>query len=306
MDELVTLFALDRIQCLHESRTRKIHSLLRPEDQQTPHAPTAEQNGLDYAVAHHFLEGAEAAARAGDHGTFAWYRESVVADRTEWYTTTTVGPRIILSPNLSSLPRSVISETPYVLLGRDTRAAPAILRGLSAMAFVTAAETGFAALLASHAAVVCLLRHKEIGNTLDSWTISRLPGTIFTDHVDEPVVLARDLIHEAGHNWFNDALAACGVKISADVEFFSPWKKTTRPAFGFLHSCWAFPLTMLYSARVLDRASGPVRTFLTAYLTQQRELLAVTTDDYVRALGLISDHDLQHRLDTVYRAARAL
>lgn len=306
VDELGTVFTLDRIQRLRESRTRKIYSLLQPEDHQMPRVPAAEQNGLGYAVAHHFLEGAEAAARAGDQDTFAWYRASVTADRTEWYTTTTAGPRIILSPDLSSLPRSAISETPYVLLGPGTTAAPAMVRDLSAIAFATAAETGFAALLTDHAAVVCLLRHKQLGDTLDSWTISRLPGTIFTDHVNEPAVLARDLIHEAGHNWLNDALAACSVKIPADAAFFSPWKKTTRPAFGFLHACWAFPLTMLYSARMLERVSGPVRIFLTAYLAQQCELLAATTDDHARALGLISDDALQHRLDTVHRAARDL
>ncbi|MGH3868835.1 MAG: aKG-HExxH-type peptide beta-hydroxylase [Pseudonocardiaceae bacterium] len=307
MDELATVFTLDRIQRLHESRTHKIYSLLRPNDHQIPRVPTAEQSGLGYAVAHHFLEGAEAAAREGDQDTFTWYPANVVADRTEWYTATAVGQRIILSPDLPSLPSSVISETPYVLLGPDTTPAPAELRDRSAVAFATAADMGFAALVAGHATVVCLLRHRKRGDTLNSWTISRLPGTIFTDHVGEPAILARDLIHEAGHNWLNDALASGGVKISTnDAEFFSPWKNTVRPAFGFLHACWAFPLTMIYSARVLDRVSVSVRTFLTGYLAQQRELLAVTTDDHARALALIHDDDVRHRLDTVHRAARDL
>ncbi len=306
MDELATMFTLDRIQRLHESRTRKIYALLRADDHRMLRMPEAEQNGLGYAVAHHFLEGAEASARACDQDAFSWYRTSVAADHTAWYTTTTVGPRIILSPDLSSLPRSEISETPYILLGPNTTAPAVELRDLTTVAFATAAKTGFAALVAGHAAVVCLLRHKQFGDTLNSWTISRLPGTIFTDHIDDPAVLARDIIHEAGHNWLNDALAACDVKISTDAEFFSPWKKTTRPAFGFLHACWAFPLTMLYSARSLDRVSGAVRTFLTAYLAQQRELLTTTTDDHARALTLISNDDLRHRLYSVHRAARDL
>jgi HEXXH motif-containing protein len=307
VDELATVFTLDRIERLHESRTHKIYSLLRPNDHQISRVLTAEQNGLGYAVAHHFLEGAEAAARAGDQDTFIWYRATVAADCVEWYTITTAGQRIILSPDLSGLPRSMISETPYVLLGPDTTVASSELRFLSAVAFATAADTGFAALVAGHAAVVCLLRHRQLGEILNSWTISRLPGTIFVDHVGEPAVLARDLIHEAGHNWLNDALAACDIKISTDAaEFFSPWKNTVRPAFGFLHACWAFPLTMLYSAQVLDRVCVPVRTFLTAYLAQQRELLAVTTDDHTRALALISDDDVRHRLDTIHRAARDL
>lgn len=306
MDELATVFALDRIQRLHESRTRTIFSLLQPGNHQTLQALAAEQSGLAYAVAHHLLEGAETAARFGEQDTFFWYRATVSADHAEWCTMTASGPRIILSPDLSTLPRSAISETPYVLLGPDTAPAPSGLCDLGDTAFATAAEAGFGALVTGHAAVVCLLRHKHLGDTLDSWTISRLPGTIFTDHVHDPTVLARDLIHEAGHNWLNDALPACGVKIPADAEFFSPWKKTTRPAFGFLHACWAFPLTMLYTARVLDRVSGPVRAFLAAYLAQQRELLATTTDDHTRALDLIGDGDLRHRLCTAHRAARDL
>lgn len=306
MDELANVLTLDRIRHLHKSRTRKICSLLQPDDHPVSCVPAAQTAGLGYAVAHHFLEGAEAAARAGNRDRFAWYRAAVTADLAEWCTTTMAGLRIILAPALSKLARSLISETPYVLLGPDTASAPAELQELSVSAFAAAAEMGFAALLTDHAAVVCLLRHKQLGDTLDSWTISRLPGTVFVDHVGEPAVLARDLIHEAGHNWLNDALVACEVKIHGNVEFFSPWKRTTRPAFGFLHACWAFPLTMLYSARVLDHVCGQVRAFLVAYLTQQRELLAVTAEDHARVLDLVSDDELRHRLDTIHRAARDL
>ena len=38
----------------------------------------------------------------------------------------------------------------------------------------------------------------------DSWTISRLSGIVFTDHIADPLILARDLIHEAGHVWLKD------------------------------------------------------------------------------------------------------
>jgi HEXXH motif-containing protein len=170
----------------------------------------------------------------------------------------------------------------------------------------TAVDAHFGTLLVGHAAIVCLLRCKKLGATLDSWTISRLPGTIFTDHTGEAAILARDLIHEAGHNWLNDALAALEIKLDPEKSFFSPWKHTNRPAFGFLHACWAFPLTMIFAASVLDRLTERVREYLSVYLRQQVEALASTAEDHARALALIPDTDLRDRLQTVYRAALAL
>ncbi|MFJ8982748.1 hypothetical protein [Streptomyces sp. NPDC102282] len=106
-------------------------------------------------------------------------------------------------------------------------AAPPDLQKLTAAAYTTGSEAGFAEPLANYAVVTCLLRYKPLGDTLVSWTITHLPGTVFSDYTNEPAVFARDLIHEAGHNWLY------------------PWRKTKRPAFGFLHACWSFedPLT---------------------------------------------------------------
>ncbi|MEV4560894.1 HEXXH motif-containing putative peptide modification protein [Kitasatospora sp. NPDC049285] len=295
-------FDFPPIKRLHRSRIAKIHSVTHP----TAPPPPIGDAAIDYALAHHVLEGAEAAARANDPDRFDWYSVNPDAGATDKLTPTAVGPRVILSPDLADLPRSPISETPYYVLRPDTAQAPLKLRSLAASAYSTAAGNGFADLLAAHAFVLCLLRNKQLGDTLDSWTISRLPGTVFLDHVGDPVVLARDLIHEAGHNWLNDALAATSCKISDNEHFYSPWKQTTRPAFGFLHACWAFPLTMIYTARVLHRTSGDLHRFLTAYLDQQRDLLAGTTDDYARALQLITNDGLRARLQAVHHQALSL
>ncbi len=306
MNEPTAVFALAPIQRLQRSRARQIHTLLQPDAAQSGTARVGGQAGLEYAVAHHLLEGAEVAARAYDQDTFAWYTRTSAAGPTGLHTPTTVGLRIILAPDLIDLSRSKISETPYVLISPATTSAPQELCELAASAFSVAAEAGFGTLLAGHAAIVVVLRRKQLGDTLDSWTITRLPGTVFADHVDEPAVLARDLVHEAGHNWLNDGLAACGVKISDEMRFFSPWKRTIRSAFGFLHACWAFPLTMIFTARVLDELSDPVRAFMTAYLVQQRDLLAATDGDHARALALLPDDDLRQRLHHVHQTARDL
>ncbi|MFJ9239713.1 aKG-HExxH-type peptide beta-hydroxylase [Streptomyces anulatus] len=290
-------FALDPIQDLHRDRTTRIHNILRAD--RAPDQSVA----AGYCLAHHALEGAETAARAGDAATFDWYRTHPDADATALTTPTAVGPRVVVAPGPDGLLRSPLSDTSYYLLGPDTAAAPPAERELAVTAYAIGAQAGFAGLLADHAVVACLLRRRNLGDTLISWTISRLPGTVFADYVSDSAVLARDLIHEAGHNWLNDALTATGCKISEETAFYSPWRKTTRPAFGFLHACWAFPLTMIYTARVLPDTYGRAHKFLAAYLGQQRGLLAATAEDHTRALALITDPALRQRLHAVHKEA---
>ncbi|MFZ4268984.1 aKG-HExxH-type peptide beta-hydroxylase [Streptomyces arboris] len=290
-------FALAPIQDLHQDRTSRIHTVLKAGS-----AP-ARSTATVYCLAHHALEGAETAARAGDTASFDWYRAHPDANATALTTPTVVGPRIVVTPGPDGMLRSPLSETPYYLLGPDTVAAAGEQQELAAVAYAMGAQAGFVDLLADHAVVACLLRRKNLGDTLISWSITRLPGTVFCDHVGNPAVLGRDLIHEAGHNWFNDALTATACKISEETEFHSPWRKTSRPAFGVFHACWAFPLTMIYTARILPDTDGPAHDFLTAYLEQQRGLLATTAADHTRALTLVTDPTLRARLRTVHAEA---
>ncbi|MDH6223668.1 HEXXH motif-containing putative peptide modification protein [Streptomyces sp. MJP52] len=307
MTTLATDLTFEPIRAMQRDRTRRIHSILKP--------ITAEPRGthsqgdfspLDYCVSHHVLEGAEDAARAGNKATLDWYGTHPDANAAAASTPTEVGPRLVVAPDVNRLPRSTISETPYYVLGPDTTPAAVPLQDLAAAAYAVGSRHGFGQLLGDHAAALCLLRGKRLGDTLDSWTISRLPGTIYCDHVNDPVVLARDLIHEAGHNWLNDALAAGHCKIGDTASFYSPWKGTHRPAFGFLHACLAFPLTMIYTARVLTKTDGAVHRFLAAYLDQQRLLLAETTGDHQEAVALVREPSLRGLLRSVHREALSL
>lgn len=63
---------------------------------------------------------------------------------------------------------------------------------------------------------------------------------------------------------------------------------------------------MIYAARVLPETSGDLYRFLTAYLDQQRGLLATTAADHDRALALINDPALRERLRSVHREALSL
>ncbi|MFG2800560.1 aKG-HExxH-type peptide beta-hydroxylase [Streptomyces pseudovenezuelae] len=306
MDAPATALSFAPIQAQHRDRTRRIRTVLKSASQHQASTPDSAESAADYCLAHHVLEGAEAAARARDTATFDWYGAHPDTNASALSTPTVIGPRIVVATDPGRMPRSAISETPYYVLGPDTIPASPDLRELAAAAYAVGARHGFAGLLAGHAVVLCLLHRKKLGDTLDSWTITRLPGTIYCDHVDEPVVLARDLIHEAGHNWLNDALAATACKISEEATFYSPWKRTMRPAFGFLHACFAFPLTMIYTARVLPSTSGDLHRFLSTYLDQQRGLLAGTVDDHAHALDLIADPGLRRHLNTVHHEAISL
>jgi hypothetical protein len=295
-------FTLAQIQRLHTERTDTIRSLTYPGRE----IPSLGSPAVTYSLAHHVLEGMESAARSRQTSAFEWYLAHPDAGATDKFSPTAVGPRLILSPDLEHLPRSPISETPYYVIGPDTTKAALGLRSITATACAAADSTGFGDLIAAHAVVICLLRTKTLGETLDSWTISRLPGTVHLDHTGDPLVLGRDLIHEAAHNWLNDALAATDCKISDEETFHSPWKESRRPAFGFLHACWAFPLTMLYTARILDLTRNDLRRYLTAYLDKQRRLLADTAEDHQRAINLITDPELSERLRSVHGQALSL
>lgn len=231
MDALTTTFAFTPIQALHRNRTRRIHATIQPQsaDQHPAGTTTTPHAATGYCLAHHVLEGAETAARSNDTATFGWYTAHLDANGPALATPTDVGPRIVVAPGPDRLPRSGISETPYYVLGPDAAPAPSELREMATSAYALAANTGFGDLLAAHAVMICLLRRRKLGDTLGSWTITRLPGTIFCDHTGDPVVLARDLIHEAGHNWLNDALTATSSKISDEPQFYSPGRRRRGP-----------------------------------------------------------------------------
>ncbi|MFQ6196971.1 aKG-HExxH-type peptide beta-hydroxylase [Streptomyces sp. NPDC000405] len=301
--DLTALFRLPATEQLHHSKTRRIHTALNA----SATALTVTHPAAGYALAHHALEGAERAARNADADTFRWYTQNPDVNAAALTTKTNTFP-VVLAPPPDHLLETATSQAAFYIISPSTAPAPERLQHMTRTAFGLAAATGFGALLSAHSNVACLLSHKPLAGTLRSWTTNRLPGTVFTDYTDHPAVLARDLIHEAGHNWLNDALTATGTEINGKEEFFSPWKGTLRPAFGFLHACWAFPLMMIYAAHALDndQAEPEMHRFLAAHIDQQRTHLASTATDHARALDLIHNAELQHRLRSAYHEASAL
>ncbi|MGW0702100.1 aKG-HExxH-type peptide beta-hydroxylase [Streptomyces sp. NPDC002867] len=277
------LVTLDGIAGHQHLRTSRIASVL---------GNRLGSSALDYAAAHHLLEGAEHAASARDADRLAWYRNTTVRDLTHL----SVDPHIVLSPRPADMLRSEISETAYYLVGPDTASATPEAQAIVHAALASATEHGFGTLLTQHAPVICLLNRRRLDETLHSWALTRLPGTVFTDYTVHPEVLARDLIHEAAHNWLNDALAAHDVRLPADVTFFSPWRGTRRSVFGFLHACWAFSLTVLYVREARRSATGAVVPFLDTHLRQQAVKFAAITGCLEQALSYVPANEIRERI----------
>ncbi|MGW3498595.1 aKG-HExxH-type peptide beta-hydroxylase [Streptomyces sp. NPDC001020] len=301
MNRIADALRLGAITAHQHERTATVRAVLDP-----GHTPAPDEVlPLSYALAYHQLEGAAAAARRHDKAALDWHRRAEPA-LARLVTGTLLGPRIVVAPHEDDLIKGPHSDTPYYVLGPATIPASEPLGELTDRAFAHITDAGLDDLVQTHAAVICLTGERRPDQVLRSFAITRLPATVFTDHTGDAAILGRDLVHEAAHNWLNDALTALRITIPDTETYFSPWRSTVRPAFGFLHACFAFPLTVIYAARVLPTASGAGRTVLTDHLRQQRTQLEHARKDFDQALTLITHDELRERLDTVFQHARSL
>ncbi|MFJ3824965.1 aKG-HExxH-type peptide beta-hydroxylase [Streptomyces nodosus] len=303
MHDIAAALDLDAIATHRRKRTAAALTLLHPDS--VP-LPDDEALPLDYALAHHRLEGAENAARRRDTTTLDWYRNAAGPALARLAHSSRLGPRIVIAPNEDEMIRGPHSDTPYYVLGPSTTGATEAMAALVDDAFGHIAPTGLEDLVRANAAVICLTGRRRPDQTLRSFAITRLPATVFNDHTGDAAVLGRDLVHEAAHNWLNDALTALFITIPDNETYFSPWRGTHRPAYGFLHACFAFPLTVIYAALTLPAVAGTGHAVLADHLRQQRVQMAAARDDFIRALELVADTGLRERLDSVFHHACAL
>ncbi|MFB7108681.1 HEXXH motif-containing putative peptide modification protein [Streptomyces sp. NPDC056291] len=301
MNSIAAALHLDAITAHQHERTVAVRTVLQPGHTLAPD----EALPLSYALAHHQLEGAETAARRHDQAAMDWHRSAGPA-LASLAIGTRLGPRIVVAPNEGDLIHGPHSDTPYYVLGPATIPAAEPLGELTDSAFAHITDAGLHGLVRAHAAVICLTGERRPEQVLRSFAITRLPATVFTDHTGDPAILGRDLVHEAAHNWLNGALTALQLTVPDTETYFSPWRGTMRPAFGFLHACFAFPLTVIYAARVLPTATGAGRTVLADHLRQQRPQLEHARKDFDQALTLIAHDELRERLRIVFQHACSL
>jgi HEXXH motif-containing protein len=64
-------------------------------------------------------------------------------------------------------------------------------------------------------------------------------GIVYTDWSENPLYYAESIFHEAAHSPFNYHFQQYQFEVDG-TEYWSPWRRTNRPAFGILHGAWAF------------------------------------------------------------------
>jgi len=278
-------------------RTAAARTVLR----EGPGKPSRSSLPLAYALTHQLLEGATAAARRRDAASLLWYRRHADDDFESLQITTEAGPYVVIAPAAHELVRFEVSETPIHLVDAHARPVNRKLRNLTRHAIGLAWTAGFGPLLQRHARAVCLVEARNIHGTLRSSSVTRLPGTVFTDYTASPVILARDLIHEAAHHWLNDALAVRRTSLPTTL-VHSPWRGTTRPLYGFLHACFAFSLTTLFAANVPTKSDAAGSLVMADHCEQQRALLAEAGDDLARVTCSL-DFTLSSKVVRLFEAA---
>jgi len=143
--------------------------------------------------------------------------------------------------------------------------------------------------------VIVLLRKRGLLEASNSYTLSGLPGTIFTDFVPSAFRMGEVLLHEATHSWLNDALGACHVSLPRDKLFYSPWRHKDRPAFGIIQAAYVFSRILQYLARALvfDRLAAHEVSYARSRLRSEQRVIKKHLKSICAAFHLISDSRLR-------------
>lgn len=95
--------------------------------------------------------------------------------------------------------------------------------------------------------IVIVLGLVKPGAPVATWATGRLPYAVHLHLMPRAELIARDLIHEATHTHLNDWLGSRDVRLdSSTPRFWSPWKDSERPLFGFVHSIVAFSVVTTF------------------------------------------------------------
>jgi hypothetical protein len=263
-----------------------------------PAAPLGGVTG--YALVHHVLEGLRESAAHKDAETakqvFAALVEAprtdiVAASHHDAVTLTGVGSEM---PLWAVSARSIVTATDDLteLLGIGTR---------------TANRAGYGWLVDNALGVVIGLHRRGLAETASSWTVNRLPCTIYTDYYEDGEILGKELVHEAAHSWLNDCFTLTGEPDNTRAEFWSPWKQRNRTAFGMAHSAFAFSCAVNYLSWLLDHTATPaVAEFCERVLPGERARLREAAPGVEQVFTSIVDDSVREMLRAEFGQATGL
>lgn len=144
-----------------------------------------------------------------------------------------------------------------------------------------------------------------VGAPVATWATGAFPYTVHLHLMPRAELIARDLIHEATHNFLNDWLASREIALEAKTPlFWSPWKDSDRPLFGFVHSIVAFSVVTVFLSRLLDEKGATDREWLRSFRDAELVRLKECQKSVQSAVEMLPD-ELGPRVRHVYDAALA-
>jgi hypothetical protein len=249
----------------------------------------------DYTLVHHLLESLALAAKAENTEAVETAIQAFRERRTLPGISVLRREMIVVKAD-RNLQSSDASDTPVFLIGSSAPVIPSDddLRIVQEGADL-AARADMGTLVAEHCQVLVLMKLLDVQNNANSWSVAHLPATVHMDYYDAPFLVGRDLVHESAHNFLNDALVASNSELSAAPSYYSPWKSTERPAFGFIHANWAFSHVRDYLLWAAQESSlpAPSRALAKVLADSQAEKLASTRKDCEDAVSYIQHEGLR-------------
>lgn len=138
------------------------------------------------------------------------------------------------------------------------------------------------------------------GEPIATWATGALPYVVHLHLMPRRELVARDLIHEATHNYLNDWLGSRGITLDSRApRYWSPWKQSHRPMFGFVHSIFAFSVVTSFMRKVLDLNE---LTWLHGFWETERGRLIEVRESVEDAAKELPS-ELSSRMRTIYNSA---
>jgi HEXXH motif-containing protein len=135
-----------------------------------------------------------------------------------------------------------------------------------------------------------------------SYSLTPFPATVFLEKSEDPLVNADNLLHECGHGFLNQALAATGGMRPSERTWYSPWKRTNRPGFAIVHSALSFSIVTLLRERALDLLR-PNSVQLARAITSERLRLLSLATEAIDAVDLIENRELRRTVLSIWELA---
>ncbi|UNS95033.1 HEXXH motif-containing putative peptide modification protein [Streptomyces tubbatahanensis] len=195
-------------------------------------------------------------------------------------------------------------ESPCWLLRPDTAVRPLAELYPGALELL-AADPLFDAVVGIGAGVVVANGRIQAMSANNSWTLAGLDSSIYMDVPESPLRVAEAVLHEASHNLLFETVRAEGLSLPPEHAWYSPWKKTERPAYGFIHSVYAFSQLVAFWERTVAPSETEER-YRALRLAEETAHLRSIEESAKAALALLGPSSSARLVMDAYETARSV